>query len=142
MTLGHVGKLFFLKLHLWILLAALFGLSNVVLFFVLETYFALQLLILIAAITCPVGLLLTLTSVVRALREIKDDTVGFPAVAYRRMAASILSAFLFGIPGFATAGIAVLVLLPGVRNLIGIVALRPFRKQLLEGYEYLKSDDD
>ena len=142
MTIRGLGQVFLVKLHLWILLAALFGLADVVLFLILEYYFPAQLLVLVAAFVCPAGLVTTLASAMAALREIRAGDGELPSRAYRRMATSVVAAFLFGIPGFVTAGLALLVLLPGVRSIVGTAVLRPFQKQLVEGYEYIRSDDE
>lgn len=137
------GRLFLVKLHLWLLLVTVFGIMDLAVFALVLAYQPALTLIVLTAVVTPIGLVLSFSAAVEGVsmvrREIAMDR--YPAVGYRRVGAAILAAVFFGIPGLATAGLGLLSLVPGIRDMVGYVVTRPLRGALLQTYEYLRLED-
>lgn len=71
------------------------------------------------------------------LRKKIHDGV-YPHFEYCSVAACMAAGLLIVIPGFASDAVGVIILIPGVRYLVGMGLTAPLRSRLREAYEYLK----
>jgi len=139
-TLVHtegLARLLFAGLFL-----SLFLLCDGYVLILLSRLIGIYLLLAITASTGLIGVIVVLSSHRARARELKRRVAEgvYPTTEIRRLLALLAAGACLIVPGFATDGLGILLLLPPVRSLIGWALESLFRPSLRELYEYLRID--
>lgn len=131
---------FVVKTLLTLLLISLLLLADGFVLVVLSRLYGVFFMLAIEATVSLIGCAVVIDAINRQLARLRNKIREgvYPNVEYCHVAAALLAGLLIVVPGFVSDVVGFLVLVPGLRYLVGLGLTLPLRGQLRQAYEYLK----
>jgi UPF0716 protein FxsA len=122
------------------LLYSVIPLSEIILLFILGTYVGNEIILLCAAFTGVLGVLIIVLQIQITLKRIKAKIKkgAYPGKEFISIAGILVGAIFLLTPGFITDFLGFLLFIPFFRNKIGAFITKKMEARLKDIYEYLK----